>query len=221
VLDGELCAWKDGRLAFGLLRAHGPRGSRASRADAVGVSLALVVFDVLALPGRDVRPLPLRQRVALLEGALQRVPPAIQPIMATTDPAQARTWYAELEPVGIEGLVCKALDSPYQARAAGTPWVKIRHQDTLDATVTAITGTPRRPRHLVLRLPDASVVLTSPQLDASQARGLADALANRLGEAVDDPAFGTLYPLQEPVTVEVLAGTGRHATYRYLRLRAD
>lgn len=221
VLDGELCAWKDGKLSFGGLRSRGPRGSRVSGADPAGVSLALVVFDVLALPGRDVRPLPLHQRVALLEDALRQAPPAIQSVLATTDPATARTWYTELLPQGIEGLVCKALDSPYEGGGAGRNWVKVRHQDTLDATVTAVTGTPRRPRHLVLRLPDASLVLTGPQLDRMQARDLADALADRFGEEVADPDFGPLHPLKDQVTVEVLAGTGRHATYRYLRLRAD
>ena len=215
VLDGELCAWHEGKLAFEqLLR---PRAAR----DADRVALALVVFDVLAVPGRDVRALPLHARIDLLHSALADLPPPLQLVMATTSSAEARTWFDTLGPQGVEGLVCKGLDSPYAPGGTGRSWVKVRHQDTLDAMVTAVTGTPRRPRALVLHLSDGSRVLSAPQLDALQARTLAAALDGRLGRPLTDPDFGPVHPLTDPLPAEVRAGTGRHAAYRYLRLRGD
>ncbi|MFD0279974.1 DNA ligase, partial [Kitasatospora sp. NPDC127111] len=78
VLDAELVAWRDGRFAFEqLLRT---RQARAADDTALG----LIAFDVLALPGRDVRRLPLVDRRRLLLAALADVPPPIQPVMATT-----------------------------------------------------------------------------------------------------------------------------------------
>jgi hypothetical protein len=185
------------------------------------VSLALVVFDLLALPGRDVRALPLRERVALMAETLTPMPPAIQPVMATNDKTEARSWYDVLQPQGIEGLVCKALDSPYQPHASARHWLKVRHQDTIDAEFVAFIGTPRRPRTLVLRLADGSQVLTSPQLDPVQARTVAEQLTGLVDDPLTDPALGTVHPLNVPLTAEVLAGSGRHATYRFLRLRTD
>ncbi|MFC1432203.1 DNA ligase [Streptacidiphilus sp. N1-3] len=216
VLDGEVCAWKDGRLAFGALRTP------AARTGADGMSLALVVFDLLALPGRDIRPLPLRERVALLDEVLKSgTPPGIQAVLATTDEAEARHWYETLEPQGIEGLVCKALDSPYLPGGAGRYWRKVRHHDTVDAVVLAITGTPRRPRLLLLQLADGARVLTSSQLDPPQARTVGEALAGLIGAPEQDPDFGPVRPLTEPVTAEVTTGTGRHIIYRFIRLRGD
>lgn len=52
VLDGELCAYRDGRLDFtDLLR------SRADR-ERSGIPVYYIAFDILAIPGTDVRGLP-------------------------------------------------------------------------------------------------------------------------------------------------------------------
>ncbi|MEV7531949.1 ATP-dependent DNA ligase [Streptomyces hydrogenans] len=72
VLDGELCAYREGRLSFtDLLRSH------ADRVQA-GVPVSYIVFDLLAVPGRDVRALPLRDRWELLGTALGEAGPPLQ-----------------------------------------------------------------------------------------------------------------------------------------------
>jgi ATP-dependent DNA ligase len=216
VLDSELCAWRSGKFAFEeLLRSPRARSSDPE------VALALVVFDILALPGRDVRALPLAQRRELLQDAVAGIAPPIQMVMATTDRSQAMDWYEHLAPTGVEGLVCKALSSRYRPRGARTAWVKIPRTDTSDATVTAITGTPRRPRALVVELDDGTRTLTSPQLDTVQARNLAQAMADRLGEPVEDPDHGTIHPLRTRLRAELQLRTDRHPAARYVRLRGD
>lgn len=70
VLDGELCAYRDGRLSFtDLLRSHADR-------ERSGIPVSYVAFDILAVPGRDVRALPLKKRWELLGAALRNSRPA-------------------------------------------------------------------------------------------------------------------------------------------------
>ncbi|MFB7471466.1 non-homologous end-joining DNA ligase [Kitasatospora sp. NPDC056184] len=214
VLDAELVAWRGGRFAFEeLLRTR-----RARTAE--DVALGLIAFDVLALPGRDVRGLPLADRRRLLLAALADVPPPVQAVLATTDRAEALTWMDRLADTGVEGLVCKAAGSPYRARGAGRVWVKYRRGDTADATVRAVTGPPTRPRAVVLELDDGRVLLSSPPLSPPQSRQVAEAVAGRLGAAVHDPQYGSVRPLTTPLRAEVTV-TGRPPTALFVRLRGD
>ncbi|GAA4951305.1 hypothetical protein GCM10023205_10180 [Yinghuangia aomiensis] len=115
VLDGELCAWHDGRLAFDQLAR-----TRAAR-DRDRVALTYAAFDLLAAPGRDVRELPLRDRWELLHSTLDGVGPPLEIVMATTNRAEAVGWQRALAPTGIEGLVAKGLSTRYSARRR-TAW---------------------------------------------------------------------------------------------------
>ncbi|MCF2526481.1 ATP-dependent DNA ligase [Yinghuangia soli] len=213
VLDGELCAWHEGRFAFGQL----VRSSRARARDEVAV--AYVAFDLLAIPGHDVRDRPLRERWGLLQAALAGTGPPLQIVLATTDRAEALTWREALAPTGVEGLVAKGLDTAYRPKAR-PGWVKIRDTDTVDALVVAYTGTPRRPRALIAELADGTRALTAPQLDARQAREIAEAAAGRSRPPEDDPEHGPLHPV-DPLPAEVLRDPGRTPYVRFVRLRGD
>ncbi|WP_406110763.1 non-homologous end-joining DNA ligase [Kitasatospora purpeofusca] len=214
VLDAELVAWRAGRFAFEELLRTRRDGA------AEDVALGLVAFDVLALPGRDVRSLPLADRRRLLLAALAEVPPPVQPVLATTDRAEALTWMEQLADTGVEGLVCKAAGSAYRPRGAGRVWVKYRRGDTVDATVRAVTGPPARPRAVVLELDDGRVLLSSPPLSPLQSRQVAELAAGRLGAPVHDPQYGDVRPLTVPLRAEVTV-TGRPPTALFVRLRGD
>ncbi|WP_244178754.1 DNA ligase [Streptomyces rubellomurinus] len=215
VLDAELVAWRGGRFAFGeLLR------TRQARAAAPDTALGLIAFDLLALPGRDVRRLPLTDRRRLLLAALADVPPPIQPVMATTDRAEALEWMDRLAATGVEGLVCKAAGSSYRPRGAGHAWVKYRRSDTVDATVHALTGPPRRPHALIVRLDDGRVLATTPRLTPPQAREVAEAARAHLGPPTTDPDHGPVHPLTTPLRAE-LTVTGRPPAAVFVRLRGD
>jgi hypothetical protein len=113
VLDGELVLWREGRLDFAALqqRVH-PADARA-RQLSLASPASFVVFDVLALDHRDVRPLPYRARRALLEDLLGRqLPHGLVLMPATTDPAVARAWLTNHSAAGIEGVVAKRRDQP-------------------------------------------------------------------------------------------------------------
>ncbi|WP_327374171.1 DNA ligase [Streptomyces sp. NBC_01216] len=217
VLDGELCAYREGRLSFGdLLRSPGDRAR-------LGVPVSYIAFDLLALPGRDVRPLPLRERWDLLGSALADAAPPLQRVLATEDEDTARDWFRDLRPVGVEGLVAKALDSAYRPGATWS-WRKIRHADTLDGALLGVFGPADRPRALLVRLPDGRAVATSPRLTPPQSRQVAELVHSRLGEPAadpDHPDLGVVRPLTDPLVVELRQTAGRHETARFVRFRAE
>jgi hypothetical protein len=57
----------------------------------------------------------------------------------------------------VEGIVAKPLRLAYKA---GRVWAKVRHADTVDATVVGFTGTARHPKALAVQLPDGRVALS-------------------------------------------------------------
>ncbi|KUF17384.1 hypothetical protein [Streptomyces silvensis] len=210
VLDGEVCAVQDGaRMDFaGLLRTAAWRRAH-------GMAVVYVVLDALALGGQDVRPLPLRQRWTLLGEALQGTP--LRPVMATEDREVALQWAADLAPAGVEGIVSRRWDSPYNPRLARA-WVKWRRTDTVDAAVLAVLGPPRRP-HAVRVLLEGVAVTTSPRLTSVQAAQVARAAAGHLG-AVRTRADGTAeHSVTAGLVAEVRATSGRHRTVTFVRLR--
>lgn len=214
VLDGEICAVVEGKMVFEQLL----RSPRARAAD--GVALSLIVFDLLATHDRgDARALPLEQRWHLLTETLERVELPLQLVMSTQDRAEAQFWFNALHEHGVEGIVAKKAQSSYRPAASGT-WVKIRHSETTDVRVLAVAGTRRRPRTVLVELPDGTRVMT-PQLDSVQARHLVDALAGRLREPTEVSDAGALHSVEGDVWAEVALGSGRHRTVRWVRIRGE
>ncbi len=115
VLDGELvCLDDQGRSLFYplLFRRQQP---------------CYCAFDLLWLNGRDLRPLPLLERKALLKEIL----PA---------PASLLIYLDHIEEQGnrlfqlgcqhdLEGIVAKPKLSPYRSNSRQTSWIKIKNQD--------------------------------------------------------------------------------------------
>jgi bifunctional non-homologous end joining protein LigD len=129
VVDGELVVFDGMRPDFGttvsrLLASPAKAARLAERQPA-----SMIVFDLLFLDGVDVRRRPYAERRALLQdlGLVGHwtVPPSF------TD--GAATMAASLE-YGLEGVVAKKLSSHYVGRRT-TSWVKVRHQNTVDAVV--------------------------------------------------------------------------------------
>ncbi|MFE2051159.1 ATP-dependent DNA ligase [Streptomyces sp. NPDC059459] len=135
VLDGEVLALDEqGRADFQLLQsrmglAHAP-GRAAHRA--VKVPAHLVLFDALHLERRSLLRLPYRTRrdrlTALgLDGPSWSTPGALvghgeQALRATREH-------------GLEGLVCKRLDSVYEPGVRSRAWIKIRNMRSEDVVV--------------------------------------------------------------------------------------
>jgi bifunctional non-homologous end joining protein LigD len=135
VLDGEVLALDArGRASFQLLQsrmglAHAP-GRAARRAAAVPVHL--VLFDVMHLAGRSLVPLPYARRRAELEGLGREGPSWSTPAALVGHGERALRATREH---GLEGLVCKRLDSVYEPGVRSRAWIKIRNMNSEDVVV--------------------------------------------------------------------------------------
>ncbi|MER7516208.1 DNA ligase [Streptomyces sp. NPDC126499] len=212
VLDGELCAYREGRVSFtDLLRTHRER-------ERAGVPVSYIAFDLLALPGHDLRGRPLRERWELLGAALAGTGPPLQRVLATDDEETARDWFGALREAGVEGVVAKAWNSTYRPGHTWS-WRKIRHSDTQDAVLEGVFGPPDRPHAVLARLPDGRRLRTTPRLTGPQAREVAELTEGLLARPVNDPEHGPVRPLDRQLAVELRLIAGRQDTARFVRVR--
>ncbi|MHB9864019.1 ATP-dependent DNA ligase [Streptomyces sp. YIM S03343] len=134
ILDGEILAVDDqGRADFQLLQsrmglAHSP-GLAARRAAQIPVHL--VLFDVPYLE-HPLLALPYRARRTALEGLGLAGPHWSTPAALVGHGAEALRATREH---GLEGLVCKRLDSVYEPGVRSHAWIKIRNQRAEDVIV--------------------------------------------------------------------------------------
>ncbi|WP_369394984.1 ATP-dependent DNA ligase [Streptomyces sp. CG1] len=134
VLDGEVLALDEqGRADFQLLQsrmglAHSP--ARAARR-AAQVPVHLVLFDVPYLEESLLRMPYVRRRARLTELGLAG-PYWSTPGAVTGHGAEA---LAATREHGLEGLVCKRLDSVYEPGVRSRSWIKIRNMRAEDVVV--------------------------------------------------------------------------------------
>lgn len=134
VLDGEVViAGADGRLDFDalLLRIH-PAESRV-RMLAAQSPASYVAWDLLALGDDDLRAMPQAERRHRLEAVLAAAAPPVHLTPATLDRAEAMDWFDRFEGAGLDGVVAKRLDAPYQPGKRAM--LKLKHQRTADCVL--------------------------------------------------------------------------------------
>jgi len=134
VVDGEIVIPDaDGHgLDFdALLQRIHPAKSRVDRL-AAETPASFVAFDLLAV-GDDVlmdRPLADR-RAALVQHVRPAGPVHLTPV--STDPAVAADWFGRFEGAGLDGVVAKRLEEPYQPDKRAL--VKVKHERSADCVV--------------------------------------------------------------------------------------
>src|SRR5436190_1882204 len=133
VVDGEVVIAHDGELQFEslLLRIH-PAASRVKML-AEETPASFVGWDLLALGDDDLRGTPQGDRRRRLEAAFRGVEPPIHLTPATRDRALAADWFDRFEGAGLDGVVAKRSDAPYQPGKRAM--LKIKHQRTADCVV--------------------------------------------------------------------------------------
>lgn len=133
VLDGEVVISRGGRLDFDalLLRIH-PAASRV-RMLAAESPASFVAWDLLALGDEDLMALPQGERRRRLEEVLGSAAAPVHLTPATTDPSMAADWFDRFEGAGLDGVVAKRLDAPYQPGKRAM--VKVKHERTADCVV--------------------------------------------------------------------------------------
>ena len=133
VVDGEVVIVGDAGLDFEalLLRIH-PAASRVKLLAAESPA-SFVAWDLLAFGDEDLREAPLSERRERLEQALGDAAPPVHISPATRDRALAEDWFQRFEGAGLDGVVAKRLDAPYQPGKRAM--LKIKHQRTADCVV--------------------------------------------------------------------------------------
>lgn len=137
VLDGEVVVNDgDGRPSFSRLQR---RGRILNRTDALRSSIELPaiyhVFDLLAVEGYDLRPLPLVRRKEVLREIL----PTVGPIRYVDHlEEQGELMYRHIDRMRLEGVVGKRADAPYRGGRSKS-WVKVRTVRTGDFVVVGWT----------------------------------------------------------------------------------
>jgi len=93
----------------------------------------LIAFDLLALGDQDRTQEPFRERRRALEGAVAAAHPPIHATPITTDREVAGRWFEEFEGAGLDGVIAKPLEAPYQPDKRAM--FKIKHVRTADCVV--------------------------------------------------------------------------------------
>jgi ATP-dependent DNA ligase len=138
ILDGEIVAVRNGGVSFEALQDR-----LAGRRDD---PVSLVAFDLLAVGGEDLRPLPFLDRRRRLEEL--GLPAPIVLAVQTRDRDVAEMWLAQSWSRGLEGVVAKRASAPYRGGVRG--WAKVKAFEAAEVVVGGYTGPPGDPRALLL-----------------------------------------------------------------------
>jgi DNA ligase-1 len=104
--------------------------------------LRLFAFDLMLLDGADLTPLPMTERRARLQRVLRDGETVrLAPQVVTDDAATLREHLLRAVADGLEGVMAKKLDAPYQAGGRNQSWIKLKRnvesqlQDTVDCVI--------------------------------------------------------------------------------------
>lgn len=147
VLDGELVVALADRLDFDRLsdRIH-PAASRITTL-AARTPAQLVCWDLLCLGQDDLTARPFHERRELLGSALAAAGTGVHLTPMTQDRELAHRWFHRFEGAGLDGIVAKPLDAPYQPGKRAM--VKVKHSREADVVVAGYrmhrNSTPEHP----------------------------------------------------------------------------
>ena len=128
VVDGEIVAvTEDGVSNFNKLQNW--------RSEADG-ELLYYVFDILWYEGRDLMPLPLAERKAILHGL---VPPEGIIRSGYSVDAEGTAFFEAADKLGLEGIIAKRSDSAYHPGERTRDWLKIKLQRRQEVVIGGFT----------------------------------------------------------------------------------
>jgi DNA ligase 1 len=143
ILDGEAIAYNPESEEYVPFQETTARRRKEGIEEfAEQVPMRAFVFDVMFHGATDLTPLPYLQRFEIVEELLRGSDTLVVAPLTTTDSADVLTREL-LDNIsrGLEGVVAKRLDSPYQAGARNFNWVKLKRNtsgqlnDTIDVVL--------------------------------------------------------------------------------------
>jgi ATP-dependent DNA ligase len=132
VADGEIVIATPTGLDFESLqlRLH-PAASRVNKLSKE-LPASVVLWDLLAVGADDLREAPFSERRKRLQSAVRQTAD-VRLTPGTTDPETAEDWFRRFEGAGLDGVMAKRLEDPYQPGKRAM--VKVKHENTLDCVV--------------------------------------------------------------------------------------
>jgi ATP-dependent DNA ligase len=133
VVDGEIVIATPNGLDFDALqlRLH-PAQSRAAKL-ARETPASFVAFDALAVEGNNIMAMPQDDRRANLDKLLKRSKAPLYVTPMTTEHRVAVDWLRQFEGAGLDGVIAKRRDLPYQPGKRAM--LKVKHVRTADCVV--------------------------------------------------------------------------------------
>jgi DNA ligase 1 len=148
ILDGEAIAYDPESEEYVPFHATTSRRRKEDIEEfSLKVPLRAFVFDVMYRNGSDLTPLPYEERFAIVKELLEKSDTLLTAPLTKTDSVGVLTTEL-LDNIsrGLEGVVAKRLDSPYQAGARNFNWVKLKRSasgeltDTIDVVLLGYYG---------------------------------------------------------------------------------
>ena len=134
IIDGEIVAFDDGQTRFARLQQR--LGVRHPGPDLLAaVPVSYFIFDVLWADGRDLRPLPLRERKRILRDRLTFDGPLCFTEHVDTD---GEAYYRQACASGWEGVIAKRADAPYHA-GRSKDWLKFKCESGQEFVIGGFT----------------------------------------------------------------------------------
>src|SRR6202521_2371919 len=143
ILDGEAIAYNpESEEYVPFQETTARRRKEGIQEMAASVPMRAFVFDVMFRDGSDLTSLPYERRFEIVQELLQDSDTLLTAPLMRTDSAEVLTREL-LDNIssGLEGVVAKRLDSPYQAGARNFNWVKLKRNtsgqlnDTIDVVL--------------------------------------------------------------------------------------
>ena len=139
VLDGEAIELDEEERPGAFAETMSGFGRRRAPAETV---LAVRFFDLLHVDGQELLDRPLSERLAALDRLVGRL---AVPRVLTQETEEAERFAASALAAGHEGVMVKAVSSPYEAGRRGRAWRKVKPVRTLDLVVIGVEwGSGRR-----------------------------------------------------------------------------
>jgi DNA ligase-1 len=170
---------------------------------AAELPLRLFIFDLLYLNGSDLTPLPYTERREQLQALVgdqdERGVLAIAPAEQVSEPEALERVFEQSISQGLEGIVAKKPEAPYQAGARNFNWVKLKRvsaghiQDTVDCVILGyLYGRGKRAAFGVGAL---LVGVYDPERDEF-------ATVTKIGTGLSDAEWRGVRERCDPITVE-------------------
>lgn len=183
ILDGEMVALLDGKPNFNrILRRDLSKDMITIKSLIERIPATFVIFDILYLDGRELIDLPFVERNELLKNIVKLKHPII-----TTDTFLGRgnLLFDIIKKRGLEGIVAKRLDSPYEIGKKSKNWLKIKNRQQINAYIGGYITKGKKVKSLLLGLYSGDELLYI----GKAATGLTENMAKKLFENLKKNPF--------------------------------